>query len=80
MKKRVKQITALLGVALLVLLYILSLVFAIFDFEGSEMMFRACLYGTIIIPILLWVYIYLYDKLRQNRDMKQEPDQITIHK
>ena len=80
MKKRVKQITALLGVALLVLLYILSLVFAIFDFEGSEMMFRACLYGTIIIPILLWVYIYLYDKLRQNRDRKQEPDQITIHK
>ena len=80
MKKRVKQITALLGVALLVLLYILSLVFAIFDFEGSDVMFRACLIGTITIPILIWIYMYLYDKLKQNRDGAGNDSDITLHK
>ena len=40
MKKTAKQIAALLGVALLVLLYLLLLVFAIFDFEGSEAIWR----------------------------------------
>lgn len=80
MKKSAKQIAALLGVGLLVLLYVLLLVFAIFDFEGSQMMFRACLYGTIIIPILLWVYIYLFDRLRKNRDGNNTDGEITIHK
>ncbi len=80
MKKTAKQIAALLGVGLLVLLYILLLVFAIFDFEGSEIMFRACLYGTITIPILLWIYIYLYDRLKKNRDGNNTKDEITIHK
>ena len=80
MKKTAKQIAALIGVGLLVLLYILLLVFAIFDFEGSELMFRACLYGTITIPILVWVYIYLYDKLKQNRDGNNTEENITLHK
>lgn len=80
MKKTAKQIAALIGVGLLVLLYILLLIFAIFDFEGSDMMFRACLYGTIIVPILLWVYIFLYDKLRKSREGENQDDQVTIHK
>ena len=80
MKKTAKQTAALIGVGLLVLLYILLLVFAICDFKGSELMFRACLYGTITIPILIWIYIYLYDKLVQNRDGKNDDENITIHK
>lgn len=78
MKKTAKQIVALLGVALLVLLYVLLLIFAIFDFEGSDVMFRACLTGTITIPILIWIYMYLYDKLKQNRDGNS--NDVTIHK
>lgn len=80
MKKTAKQIAALIGVGLLVLLYLLLLIFAIFDFEGSDMMFRACLYGTVTIPILLWLYIFLYDKLKKNRDGENNKDQVTIHK
>ena len=80
MKKSAKQIAALLGVGLLVLLYVLLLVFAIFDFEGSQMLFKACLYGTITIPILIWVYIYLYDRLKKNRDGNPNDDEVTLHK
>ncbi len=78
MKRTAKQIAALIGVVLLVLLYVLLLVFAIFDFEGSDIMFRACLIGTITIPILIWVYMYLYDKLVKNRE--GNGGDITIHK
>jgi len=80
MKRTAKQIAALLGIALLVLLYILLLVFAIFDFEGSDILFRACLIGTVTIPILIWIYMYLYDKLKQNRDGNGNGNNITIHK
>lgn len=80
MKRTAKQIAALIGVALLVLLYVLLLVFAIFDFEGSEVMFRACLIGTVAIPILIWIYMYLYDKLVQNRNGNNSSDDVTIHK
>ena len=80
MKRTAKQIVALLGVAFLVLLYVLLLVFAIFDFEGSDILFRACLIGTIIIPILIWIYMYLYDKLKQNRDGNGIGNDITMHK
>ena len=80
MKRTAKQIAALLGIALLVLLYVLLLVFAIFDFKGSELLFRACLIGTVTIPILIWIYMYLYDKLKQNRDGSGNNTDITIHK
>ena len=80
MKKTAKQIAALIGIALLVSLYVLLLVFAIFDFEGSDTMFRACLIGTVTIPILIWIYMYLYDKLKQNRSKDDDDNTITIHK
>ena len=80
MKRTAKKIAALIGVALLVLLYVLLLVFAVFDFEGSETMFRACLIGTVAIPILIWIYMYLYDKLILSRDGSDDSDEITIHK
>lgn len=80
MKKTAKQIAALLGVGLLLLIYVLTLVFAICDFEGSDVMFRACLLGTVIIPILVWGYIYLYDKLKKNRDGDNDGGQTTFHK
>lgn len=80
MKRTAKQIAALIGVGLLVSLYILTFIFAIFDFEGSDVMFRACLLGSVVLPILIWVYIYLYDLLKKNRDGENDDKQITIHK
>ena len=80
MKRTAKQIAALLGVALLVLMYLLLLVFAICDFEGSQMMFRVCLMATFIIPLLIWIYVYLYDHMKASRNGDNDDTRTTIHK
>lgn len=80
MKRTAKQIAALLGVALLVLMYLLLLVFAICDFEGSQMMFRVCLMATFIIPLLIWIYVYLYDRMKASRNGDNDDTRTTIHK
>ena len=62
MKKNKKQIAALICVILLVLLYIATLIVALLDFPGSDRMFAACLMATVGLPILLWIYIWVYGR------------------
>lgn len=62
-KRSSKQIVALIGVILLAALYIITLFAAIFNPDGAGMLFRGCLGATIVIPILIWIYIWLYGKL-----------------
>lgn len=63
-KKNPKQIAALVCVVILVALYVMTLIFAIADFPGWQRMFGGCLVGTIALPILLWIYIWLYGKIK----------------
>ena len=58
-----KQVVALAGVALLVLLYLGALVAAITDNSGSGRWFMGCIFGTVAIPVFIWVYTWLYGKL-----------------
>lgn len=62
MNKKHKQFAALLGVILLVGLAIASLVFACLDFPGSYNLFRGCLISAVFMPILIWIYIWIYGK------------------
>lgn len=62
MKKSPKQIAAILCIILLVLLYIATLIVALLDFPGSDRLFAACLMATIGLPILLWIFIWVYGK------------------
>lgn len=63
MKRRPKQIAAIICIVLLVLLYVATLVVSLLDFPGSDKLFAACITATIGLPILLWVYIWLYGRL-----------------
>lgn len=63
-KKSPKQIAALVCVVILVALYLITLIFAVADFPGWQRMFGGCLVGTIALPILLWIYIWLYGKIK----------------
>lgn len=77
MKKSPKQIAAILCIVLLVLLYAATLVVALLDFPGSDRLFAACLMATVGLPILLWIYIWLYGKYisrRSGADLSQEQD------
>lgn len=60
-----KQVVAFIGVILLVLLYAAALIAAIVDSSVSGRLFWVCLYATVVIPILIWVYTWMYGKLTQ---------------
>ena len=64
-KKRItsKQVVAIAGVLLLVLLYIVTLVVAVFDNSESGRWFMICIFSTVAVPILIWVYTWMYGKL-----------------
>lgn len=64
-----KQIVALGGVVLLVLLYLVTLVVAIVDQSEAGKLFQACMVATIAIPFLIWIYIWMYGKLTNKHTM-----------
>ncbi len=70
-KKKItsRQVVALAGVILLAALYLVTLAVAIFDQDNSGRLFQACLVGTIAIPLLIWVYVWMYGKLRGKQTM-----------
>lgn len=57
-----KQIVAIVGVVLLILLYVITLFAAIFDSSASGRMFQACLFATVAIPLLIWIYTWMWGK------------------
>lgn len=67
MKKTPKQIGALICVALLVSLYLATLILSFLKFPGSDRLFGVCLSATIGVPILLWIYIWLYGKVTNKK-------------
>ena len=67
MRQKPKQIAAILCIVLLVLLYVATLVVSLLDFPGSDRLFAACLMATVGLPILLWIYLWLYGKYIDRR-------------
>ena len=63
MYSKKQRILAIIGIAALVLLYIITLICAIFNFDSAGRMFKVSLFATIFIPIILWLYIWMYGKL-----------------
>lgn len=58
-----KQIVAIAGIVLLVLLYVITLVVAFIDSSASGKLFALCLFATLAIPFLIWIYTWMYGKL-----------------
>ncbi len=63
-KKSPKQIAALVCVVLLAGMYLLTLIAALGSFPGWQRLFSSCLIATVALPILLWIYIWLYGKIK----------------
>lgn len=51
------RIIAAVGAVLLVLMYIITLIAALTTSPASPGLFKACLGGSILLPIMLWLYI-----------------------
>ena len=67
-----KQVAAMICVVLLVGMYVATLIVALLDFPGWDRLFQACLVATIDLPILLWIYIWLYQQIRERKEEKEE--------
>ncbi len=51
------RVMAAIGVILLLLMYIITLIAALTTSPASGGLFKACLGGSILLPIMLWLYI-----------------------
>lgn len=58
-----KQIFAIIGIVVLVLLYVVTLLAAIFDSSATHALFATCLLATVAIPLLIWIYTWMFGKL-----------------
>ena len=70
--KKLRQISALVGVILLVGLYVSTLIFAITDSKGAQSMFVISVLATIIIPIYLWILNMILQGAK--RDVKEKEE------
>ena len=64
-KKTAKQIAAIVCIVLLAALYLITLLSAVFAFPGWQRLFSGCLICTVAVPILLWIFIWLYGQFEQ---------------
>ena len=67
--KKARQIIALIGVILLILLYVSTLVLAIVDKSSSMKLFQTSVIATIIVPVLIWTVTFF---MKRNRDDVEE--------
>ena len=63
-----RRILALAGVILLALLYVITLIAAITDSSASGRWFALSLFASFALPILLWIYTWLFRKYKERHD------------
>lgn len=63
-----KRILAIIGILLLVAMYGLTILAAIFDNTATMKYLAASIAATVIIPVLLWVYQFIYRMIRDRKD------------
>ena len=69
--KKIQQILAILGIVLLLGLYLTTLILAILGKDFFPM-FMAALLESMALPVLLWVYGYIYKLTKRNSKQNAE--------
>lgn len=74
--KKLKQITALIGVIALTGLYVSTLVLALIGSAEAINLLKVAVYATIVLPVLLWAYSFIYRMMKgkQNDDTSEKDD------
>jgi len=68
--KKIKRILAILGAIILAGLYISTIVCALSSNENY--MDMASVYATVIIPVLIWAYSFVYKMVKKNHEQKED--------
>lgn len=64
-----KRMAAIVALVLLVLLYVVTFFVALFAPVDKGNLFAACLMATIAVPLLAWIYIWLYGQMTGKKTM-----------
>lgn len=64
--KKVKQVIALIGVIALLALYVSTVVLACIGSEEALNLLKAAIFATVVLPVLLWAYSFIYRLLKNN--------------
>lgn len=78
--KRTKQIMAITAVVVLVLMYVLSLVFALLNIQNWQRMFFASMALTVILPIMVWWIVWFYKKVENDRTLEDGEEEFSHRK
>lgn len=54
--KKTRRILALLGVVLLLVMYLMTLIFALIDHPMKASLLTASLFCTVVVPVLIYVF------------------------
>ena len=73
--KKLKQITALIGVIALAGLYVSTLVLALIGSEQCINLLKAAVYATIVLPVLLWAYSFIYRLIKKDTKYHMTSDE-----
>ena len=68
-----RQIAALTAVVLLLALYVVTLILAILDTSDAGRWFLYSAIGTFAVPILAWIFIWIYGQTTGKRTMTDPP-------
>ena len=69
MKDKMKRIGALVGIILLVGSIVATLVMALLGYTFESNLFMGLIIADISLPILLWIYIWLFGKMTGKHTM-----------
>ena len=80
---KLKRILALAAIIILVAMYLSTIVFALSDSPNADAMFKASIFCTVVIPILLYGYMMIYRfvikkddrRTADTRKAKEDPKQ-----
>ena len=70
--KKVKQILAIIGIVVLVGLYVSTIVCALSSSDNFMNLLLASVCATVIIPVLIWAYSFIYKLLKKDRDDEEK--------
>ncbi len=71
--KKVKQILAILGIVLILGINVLLVFAAGTATEDNTNTFNAAIVTVILVPVLLWIYLYVYKLIKKNNEEKNQP-------
>ena len=68
MNNKIKRVAAIIGIVLIVTMYLITLVSAIFVTKFTHDLFLASLFSTFAVPVLIYAFMLIYKLVNKKDD------------